>query len=196
VLTVPSANVSASPGQTLSASSLFSGSDADNDALVYDIYDSNAAANSGHFVVGGTVVPGQTGYTITAAQLAQTTFVAGAAGTSDEIYVHAFDGKDYSAWSTLHVNAGSSAAPASANALTIRPEGFIFAPDAGQTAAMALYQGIADNAITRIDSPPGHPDQTLHPVVTPVDASFGSHLDATVDPLGLFGMHAADHFGS
>ena len=65
-------------------SSLFAGSDAENDALTYYLYDSNAAGNSGHFVVNGNIVPAQTIYQVTAAQLAQTTFVAGAAGTSDK----------------------------------------------------------------------------------------------------------------
>ena len=37
-------------------------------------------------------VPAQTIYALTAAQLAQATFVAGAAGTSDDIYVQAYDG--------------------------------------------------------------------------------------------------------
>jgi hypothetical protein len=143
------------------------------------------------------VVPGQTGYTITAAQLAQTAFVAGTAGTSDEILVHVFDGKAYSAWSTIDINAGSPAGPAAANSLTIRPDGFVFATNAGQPAATDLYQSIAANSVARIDLPPGHLNLILETaVVTPVDANAGSHVEATVDPLGLFGMHAADHFGS
>ena len=41
VLTAP-ANVSANPGQVLSASSLFGAIDADNDALTYFVYDANS----------------------------------------------------------------------------------------------------------------------------------------------------------
>ena len=54
VLTV--ANVSGGPGQTLQASSLFSATDADNDALIYYFFDNSPAANSGHFVFNGTVM--------------------------------------------------------------------------------------------------------------------------------------------
>ena len=45
--------MSAKAGQSLLASSLFSATDADNDALIYYFFDNNAAANSGHFVVNG-----------------------------------------------------------------------------------------------------------------------------------------------
>ena len=94
------ANVTASAAQTLQLSSLFSGSDLDGDTLSYYVYDLNTSANSGHFVIGGNVVPAQTITAMSAAQLAQATFVAGAAGTSDTIYVEAYDGQTYSGWNT------------------------------------------------------------------------------------------------
>ena len=85
-------------------SALFSGRDLDGDTLSYYVYNSNTAANSGHVVVGGNMVPAQTITAMTAAQLAQATFVAGAAGTYDDILVQAFDGKAYSGWnSSVHV---------------------------------------------------------------------------------------------
>ena len=60
VLTVPSANVSATAGQSIAASSLFGATDADGDALTYYLYDNTPDANSGHFVVNGVVVTAQT----------------------------------------------------------------------------------------------------------------------------------------
>ncbi|MGB8402320.1 M10 family metallopeptidase C-terminal domain-containing protein [Bradyrhizobium sp.] len=107
VLTVPSANVAATAGQTIAASSLFSATDADGDALSYYLFDNTPAANSGHFAVNGTTVAAGTPYKITAAQLAQTTFVAGAAGVSDDLLVIAYDGKAFSGggnYSEFHVN--------------------------------------------------------------------------------------------
>ena len=68
-----SVNVSANPGQVLSTSSLFGATDADNDTLTYFVYDANADANSGHFVVNGAVLAAGVSHTLTAAQLAQTT---------------------------------------------------------------------------------------------------------------------------
>jgi hypothetical protein len=43
-------------------------------------------------------------YPVSAAQLAQTTtFVAGAAGTSDDLFVKAYDGHVYTEWSEFHI---------------------------------------------------------------------------------------------
>jgi hypothetical protein len=101
-VTVPSASVSASAGQSLQASSLFTATDADNDALTYRIYDGTWSSNSGHFVVNGTVVPAGWIITLTAAQWAQTTFVAGT--VADEVYAQANDGKVLSNTGHVTVN--------------------------------------------------------------------------------------------
>jgi hypothetical protein len=116
VLTVPSANVAASAGQSLPVSSLFSATDTDGDTLSYYLYDGSPTANSGHFVVNGTAEPLQTSLLVTAAQLAQTTFVAGAAGTSADLYAIAYDGHAYSGngiASEFHVNVAANPALAS-----------------------------------------------------------------------------------
>ena len=125
VMTVPQTVISATPGQTFTASSLFSASDADNDTLTYSLYDDSPSASSGHFVVNGTVVPAQTAYTVTAAQLAQTTYVAGSNGTSDDLYVKAYDGQAYSGngyYSYLHVNTSGSEAPLAAQTTALASE--------------------------------------------------------------------------
>lgn len=100
VSTPAGVNVAASAGQSFQFSSLFAGNDTDNDALTYYLYDSNAAANSGHFVVNGNIASAQTIYEVTAAQRAQTSIVAGASRTADDMYVEAFDGRVYSGWNT------------------------------------------------------------------------------------------------
>src|SRR5207248_1352698 len=111
VSTPSGTSVTASAGQVYQFSTLFAGNDADGDPLTYYLYDANASANSGHWVVNGTIVPAQTIYQVTAAQLAQTTFLAGAAGTTDGIYVEAYDGKTYSGWNTsVNVTAGGPVA--------------------------------------------------------------------------------------
>jgi hypothetical protein len=102
-VSLPSTNVSASAGQTLSASSLFSATDANNAPLTYFVFDNSPAANSGHFAVNGAAVPAGAVYQISAADLAHTTFVAGAAGASDDLFAQAYDGHAYSGWSEFHV---------------------------------------------------------------------------------------------
>ena len=69
------------------ASDLFSASDGDGDTLLYFFYDNSADPGSGHFTVNGVVQPANITFAVNAAQLAQTTFTAGAF-TSDDLYVN------------------------------------------------------------------------------------------------------------
>jgi Cadherin-like len=118
-------------GQALQFSSLFSGSDPDGDTLTYYLYDATPAATSGHFDVNGTAVPAQTIYQVTAAQLAQTTFVAGANGASDDLYVEVFDGHTYSGWNA-HVNVSVAAAQSAAPTVSLPSGAQVAASTAGQ----------------------------------------------------------------
>jgi hypothetical protein len=205
VITVPSANVSATAGQVIAASSLFSASDADGDTLSYYVYDDNVAANSGHFVVNGTVVPSQFVCAVSAAQLAQTTFVAGAAGTSDELRVIAYDGQTYSnnsVFTYLHVNVALPTGPAPQNTPAASGDQFVFAANLGQRNAVGFSQGSAANPDPGAGPSADHFNQIFGASgAAPTDGNgaFGAHIDATVDPLALFGLHAAphaaDHFG-
>ena len=77
VLTVPASTVTANANASLQASSWFSAADADGDALTYFFEDETAAANSGHFVLNGTALAQGAGFNVSAAQLANLSFVAG-----------------------------------------------------------------------------------------------------------------------
>ena len=200
VLTVPSANVAATAHQTLSAASLFGATDADGNLQGYYLYDANSAASSGHFVVNGTVVPSEYVYWISAAQLAQTSFVAGAGGTSDELRVIAYDGQTYSnnsIFTYLHVNvAASPAGPAAGGAPTTGNDNFVFASGLGQKTGVDFSQGFADNHLLHTDLSADHFKQIFGAgVVASIDATsdVGAHREAAVDLLALFGLHATDH---
>ena len=81
-------------------------SDADNDNDVmtkYQFWDSNPAATSGHFAINGQPqAPGQA-IDMHAAQLDQTSFIAGSAAGVDQIWARAFDGWLWSDWHPLSV---------------------------------------------------------------------------------------------
>jgi hypothetical protein len=100
VVNVPQATVDATPGQTLQMSTLFSVTDADNDTLAYLFYDKTPGG--GHFEVNGVTQAAGQIFDVTAAQLAQTTFVVGLGGT-DDILVGGTDGRFFSGWSELHI---------------------------------------------------------------------------------------------
>ena len=87
--TVTASNQTATSGQVLNASSLFTANDADGDSLLYFFYDNSAAATSGHFEVNGAVQAAGTTFAVTQAQLANTTFVAGTTG--DDLFVNVWD---------------------------------------------------------------------------------------------------------
>jgi hypothetical protein len=107
VLTVAASNITAHAHQSLQVSSWFSASDADNDALTYVFADSSPAANSGHFMLNGTPMPDNVSFGVTAAQLSQLTFVAGAAASSDALSMALWDGHAASAIGQFNVHAAA-----------------------------------------------------------------------------------------
>src|SRR5207237_4154426 len=91
--------VNAMHGRSLALSGLFSVTDADGDAMTrYQLWDSIGDPLSGHFVVNGVAQSAGTVIDITAAQLAQTSFVTGQ--VSDRLEIRAFDGIGWSASDT------------------------------------------------------------------------------------------------
>ena len=108
--TVTASDFSASKGQVVSASYLFSANDANGDSLLYFFYDNSADPASGHFTVNGVVQAAGTTFAVTAAQLAQTTFTAGT-GSSDDLFVNVYDGSAFSGPKEFHVNIPANQAP-------------------------------------------------------------------------------------
>jgi hypothetical protein len=91
----------------VAASTLFAASDPDGQSIT--TYALKNLTGNGHFVVNGVVQANNVEIDLTAAQLAQTTYVAGSG--SDHISVRASDGTLWSAWQTATV--ADSAAPMS-----------------------------------------------------------------------------------
>ena len=108
--TVAASDQTATRGQVINASSLFSASDADGDHLLYFFYDNSADPASGHFTVGGAVQAAGTTFAVSEAQLAQTTFTAGTS-SSDDLFVNVWDGSLFSGPKEFHVNVPANRAP-------------------------------------------------------------------------------------
>jgi hypothetical protein len=102
-VTVANANVQANSTQPIQVSTLFSASDAENDALTYAFYD--GTVGGGHFEVNGVMEPEGNGqyFAVSAAQLSQVTFVP-AQGSSDDLLFGANDSKVFSGWTPEHIN--------------------------------------------------------------------------------------------
>jgi hypothetical protein len=109
---VSASDINATKGQSLAATNLFSVTDADHHVITsYQFYDNTPGGTSGHFVVNGVVQPAWNPIDVTAAQFGQTTFEAGVSGSSDDLWVRAFDGIDWSAWKEFHVTIPPNHAP-------------------------------------------------------------------------------------
>jgi microcystin-dependent protein len=104
------ADFTATANQNIAASSLFSVTDADSDAITaYQFWDSTADPASGHWVVGGAAQPTGQAINVTSAQLAGATFQSGSG--SDDLWVRASDGIAWGAWTEFHVDAPTDAGP-------------------------------------------------------------------------------------
>jgi len=107
VVSASNANIAA--GQSVALSSLVMASDPNGDAITaYRFADGGAAAGSGHFSINGTTLAANTLAQISAAQLAQVTFVGGSIAGADTVAVAAFDG---AAWSDYKVFTMTTLAP-------------------------------------------------------------------------------------
>jgi hypothetical protein len=94
----------ATHGQNISASSLFSVTDAYNDPITaYQLWDSTTDPTSGHWVVSGAAQGKNAAIDVSPAQLSGTTFQSGSG--SNDLWVRANDGFVWGAWKEFHVNA-------------------------------------------------------------------------------------------
>ncbi len=112
---VTASNVSRHQGTVVSAATLFSASDPDNNTLsYYSFFDNQVGNGSGHFELNG--VPQTEGgwFGVTQAQLANLTFRVGTAG-SDSITAAAYDGADYGSASFTVTSTNTAPAVTAAN---------------------------------------------------------------------------------
>jgi hypothetical protein len=94
---ISAGNGQALVGQSVSADSLFSVTDADNDAITqYEFWDD--VAGSGHFSVNGVAQGAAQSIAVSAADLANTDYVGGATPGTEQVWVRANDGQEWSAW--------------------------------------------------------------------------------------------------
>ena len=165
-VTAPS---SATNGQVLNASSLFSANDADGDSLLYFFYDNSAAPTSGHFDVNGVVQAAGTTFAVTAAQLAQTTFTAGTTG--DDLFVNVWDHAAFSGPKEFHIGVAPDHAPV------------ITTNGGGANAAV----NVAENAtaVTTVTATDAEPRETLtYSIAGGADAALFS-INATTGVLSF-----------
>ncbi len=88
---------------TVAAADMFSVSDADEDSITqYEFWDSTAG--NGHFEVNGVAQGANASIAVSAADLADTQFLAGSSTGTDQVWVRANDGQTWSDWKSWNVN--------------------------------------------------------------------------------------------
>ena len=112
---VTASNVTLPQSDIVAASSLFSATNPVGATPItsYAFYDDSRTASSGEFLLNGVAQPKGTYQPlfVSASQLSQVTFEAGAGGTADDLYIAAYDGSVVSNIAHLQVSATTSAQP-------------------------------------------------------------------------------------
>ncbi|USR91411.1 DUF4114 domain-containing protein [Phormidium yuhuli AB48] len=90
----------------------FTVTDADGDTITrYAIYDGNTNSNSGYFTLNGVKQSAGQVISFNANQLSGLKFVGGSTATTDNLFIAAYDGKDWSSWSQYTVTTQGGSAP-------------------------------------------------------------------------------------
>lgn len=100
--TVTARNTTVLSGLSVNAASLFSIRDADGDTMTaYQLWDSGSDSRSGYFQVGGQRRSANTAIALSASELAGASWVGGSAAGTEDAWVRAFDGKEWSDWTSI-----------------------------------------------------------------------------------------------
>ncbi len=111
-------NASVRPNQAVLASTLFSVSDAENDAITqYRFWD--GGAGGGYFTVSGAQQAAQQNITVSAANLPTVNYVGGSASGTETLWVQAFDGAVWGTWQSWTMSTINNAPVATASSNTI-----------------------------------------------------------------------------
>ena len=108
------------PNQVVAASTLFSTTDADGDAITqYRFWD--GSAGGGYFTASGVTQAAQQNIDIAAANLSAVNYVGGTSAGSEMEWVQIFDGMDWSAWVSWTMSTANQVPVASADNTSVRP---------------------------------------------------------------------------
>jgi Ca2+-binding RTX toxin-like protein len=180
--TVTGSNVTAARGQSFAASSLFTATDADGDAITkYAFWDTGNGG--GHFVLNGVAQGVGQEIDVTAAQLSQLSYQSGAG--ADTLWVRANDGTQWSGWSNSFTVTGQpDTAPSVTGSNVTAAHGQSFAASSLFTATDADGDAITKYAFWDTGNGGGHF------VLNGVAQGVGQEIDVTAAQLSQLGYQS------
>lgn len=108
---------SATSGQSTALSGLFTTADSDGHSITaYEFWDSGDGSGSGYVSVDGAAQGANQTISVSAAQLSSAVFVGGAANGSETLWVRAYDGVDWSAWTSWSMTTSGGNTPPTVSA--------------------------------------------------------------------------------
>ena len=104
---VSATNVNIGSGTSSAVSTIFSVTDSNGDAITaYELWDENAGASSAVLTVSGTAQTAQTLVSVTS--LSDVAITGGSSASVDQIWLRAFDGTDWSSWTSAEVTTSAT----------------------------------------------------------------------------------------
>jgi VCBS repeat-containing protein len=195
----------ATNSDTVAVSSLFTVADANSDTITkYQLWDDNGARgtgddhsspdNTGHFVVNGVAETAGHAIDVSAAEIANSVFANGTVGSTEILWERAFDGTDWSNWTSVSITETHNAAvpgneaptvavgdiTVTTSAETFNASQLVTATDADNDAITA-YQFFDDHQLpgTAENNPTN--DISGHFVLNGEALTEGQHIEITAD---------------
>jgi len=148
--TVNANNLTLNIDEVRLASTIITASDADGNALTYEVWDSTTANASGYFELAGSRLSAGSSHNLTQAQFNTLNIVGGDAGGTDQMWVRVSDGEHTTAWKQFNLTTNATGGGgANLSAPVVNANNLSLSADQVVLASTAINASDADgNALT------------------------------------------------
>ncbi|HIF26774.1 MAG TPA: hypothetical protein EYG18_09555 [Micavibrio sp.] len=180
VPTVTANNLTLGESESVQLSTIVTASDADGDALTYEVWDGNSNAQSGYIEFSGSKLSAGRGHTFSEADFLTLNLIGGTKNGSEYFWVRVSDGDDTTAWQkwTLTTDMATIVAGGGNNAPTVSADNF----------TLARNDSVLANTIITASDADG--DELTYEVWDGSGSAGSSYLELNGSKLGAGSGHA------
>ena len=180
VPTVTANNLTLGESESVQLSTIVTASDADGDALTYEVWDGNSNAQSGYIEFSGSKLSAGRGHTFSEADFLTLNLIGGTKNGSEYFWVRVSDGDDTTAWQkwTLTTDIGTIVAGGGNNTPTVSADNF----------TLARNDSVLANTIITASDADG--DELTYEVWDGSGSAGSSYLELNGSKLGAGSGHA------